>query len=68
MYFHSKTVLAVAALVVAARAVPCEEDDGDCIGMSKSCIGETKDCCPGLDCFGFNFFKRCQEPPVCLEE
>jgi hypothetical protein len=66
MYFSAQTLFAFAALIVAASAT-CGQG-GLCIPDHKTCTGKEDDCCEGFDCFGYNFFKRCQTPPVCLDE
>lgn len=44
------------------------EDESACILGGKVCTGREGECCEGLACFGFNFFKTCQAVPTCLSE
>jgi hypothetical protein len=46
----------------------CDSEVGGCIKDGNPCTGRDEECCEGLGCFGFNFFKRCQDPPLCLHE
>jgi hypothetical protein len=62
-----RTLLAVAAVLVSASA-ECGTEDHGCIAPNKACTGDEDSCCNGFDCFGYAFFKRCQEPPLCLRE
>ena len=58
-----------AALFLSAVQANCDEEtDLFCIGENKACTHAPDDCCDGFDCFGFNFFKSCQAPPLCLKE
>lgn len=65
-FIPKSILLALATLAVTAADI-CEQDEGDCIAASKACTHAPGDCCPGLECHGYNFFKRCQETPVCLD-
>jgi hypothetical protein len=71
MKFYSTTVigLAIAAssLFALARA-ECGDEDESCIVGGKPCTGREEECCDGMGCFGFNFYKVCKDPPVCLDE
>ena len=62
-----RNTVVLATLLVAVRA-GCPDDELDCGDEHKPCTHDEDSCCDGLDCFGYNFFKRCQEPPVCLAE
>ena len=58
-----------------APTEPCaptdeEEDDDDpneCLDDKAVCTTAQDQCCEGLVCAGFSFFKHCQTPPVCHE-
>lgn len=43
-------------------------DESICIAGGKACTGREGECCEGLGCFGFNFYKTCQAAPSCLAE
>ena len=61
-------LLALASISNVRAQAWCEEDDETCIGEMKACTGAPDDCCEGFECLGYNFFKRCQEVPFCLDE
>jgi hypothetical protein len=63
---HLSKLLSFATFVVAAQAA-CNKKDA-CIAKNMACTGMETGCCAGFGCFGYNFFKRCQETPVCLGE
>ena len=65
--------VALSFLSTIVRAAECDEDeDLGCIREGKACTGMENDCCEvegkDIGCFGYNFFKSCQEVPVCLGE
>lgn len=54
---------------------PCMdgETEGDgtipsCLDMHETCTFDPESCCEGLMCSGFGFYKKCSEPPVCIDE
>ncbi|GAX11293.1 hypothetical protein FisN_7Lh401 [Fistulifera solaris] len=45
------------------------ECDGTCTPDGEACQVDGKPCCEtGSSCYGFNFYKKCQTPPLCLRE
>lgn len=40
----------------------------DCLDNHEACTFDPDSCCDGLKCIGFGFYKKCIEPPICLEE
>ena len=46
----------------------CDDEQLKCLPKNHACTDNPEGCCDSLGCFGFGFFKRCQEPPACLEE
>jgi hypothetical protein len=47
---------------------PCVEDESACFSRGKPCTGREDECCDGLGCYGYNFYKVCKETPDCLDE
>lgn len=47
----------------------CDEvkDEPTCKSGRTAC-STNSECCEGLGCFGFSFYKHCQEAPACLDE
>jgi len=45
-----------------------ERETLECLGDNQMCTGNEEDCCEGLVCVGFGFYKKCQEPPLCLKQ
>ena len=49
---------------------PCapgeDEEPPTCLDTGVVCTMKEDGCCEGLKCTGFGFFKKCEEPPVCL--
>jgi len=62
------------SVLVSAKTIPCgpATEGSECIATGYSCQDDNDNdddnCCDGLGCFGFQFFKRCQVPPTCLRE
>lgn len=56
----------IVASTIAVVEDPCDQGPPLCIPPTGPCIGKEDECCAGLGCFGYNFFKKCQPPPVCL--
>jgi hypothetical protein len=46
----------------------CDEDETACFSGGKPCTGREDECCDGLGCYGYNFYKVCKETPDCLGE
>jgi hypothetical protein len=69
MKFYSNALvgLAFTGSLLRRALAECDEDD-TCIHGGKPCIGRENMCCDGMGCYGFNFYKICKGPPVCLEE
>jgi hypothetical protein len=72
MKMHQSTIFNLTFVAISyyfsalASAAPC--DDDPCLAEHKSCKEDPEGCCEGLGCFGYNFYKSCQEPPTCLAE
>ena len=79
----SKTILcafifafgSVAALI--EEPAPCdgtpdeEEPPETCLDNGAVCgdfAASSMECCDGLACTGFGFYKKCSEPPICLKK
>lgn len=45
-----------------------DEEGSGCLDVDGVCTFDPEACCTGLVCSGFGFFKKCMEPPVCLDE
>lgn len=67
-------ILSLALVSVHSQSVvdPNCNNKGLCIPNNGHCIVNTTtgddDCCEGMACFGYNFFKHCQKPPACLKK
>jgi hypothetical protein len=49
---------------------PCaagEEEAPECLDTEAVCTNNQTGCCVGLVCTGYGFYKKCSEPPVCLD-
>jgi hypothetical protein len=49
---------------------PCtagEEEVPECLDTEAVCTNNQDGCCDGLVCTGYGFYKKCLEPPVCLD-
>jgi hypothetical protein len=71
MKFYSNTLvgLAFTANLFGRVIAECDEDD-TCIHGGKPCTGREDECCDGMGCYGFNFYKTCKAAPTpfCLDE
>lgn len=76
-YFAFNCVLSVVAVDEENAVVPnnpCgaaeeeEEEPAECLDSGLVCTLNEESCCDGLVCTGYGFFKKCEEPPVCLEK
>jgi hypothetical protein len=69
MKFYSNALFGFAftASLFGRALAECDEDD-TCIHGGKPCTGREAECCDGMGCYGFNFYKICKGTPVCLEE
>ena len=70
-----KTALAALSAIsflAVAKGQCTEQADPTCIAPGKACTGHETECCgvegSDMGCYGYNFFKTCQEKPVCLSE
>lgn len=59
-------VCSVLVLLLLPVVVFSECEELDCIPTGKACLSAPDDCCDGLGCFGYGFFKKCIPPPTCL--
>lgn len=60
-------ILVLATSCILPSTAECDEtDEPKCLAEHKPCTDNPEGCCDGLGCFGYNFFKRCQQPPACL--
>ena len=53
---------------LATARASCDEKPLKCISSNIPCSHDPDACCDSLGCFGYNFFKRCKEPPACLDQ
>jgi hypothetical protein len=44
-----------------------EEEVPPCLDPGLVCTTNQDGCCDGLVCTGYGFYKKCSEPPVCLD-
>ena len=61
------TLVASLFLVATARAECDESEEPKCKSGPTACKNNSE-CCEGLGCFGYSFYKHCKKPPACLEE
>lgn len=69
-FFYGAFLLVIASMAPSSIRAECDDKEGNplCIVQNGSCLDKMDDCCEGLACFGYNFFKKCQPPPSCLPE
>jgi hypothetical protein len=68
LYSNALVGLAFRASLFGRAVADGDKEEGACIQAGKRCIKREGECCDGLGCFGFNFFKTCKEPPTCIRE